>query len=148
MTATQITDVKVWRESAQGELFTLPSGNVARLRRIHIMQLVEQGQVPDTLTALVAQMISSDPRLRLSMADLKRYAEVVNVVVKAAFVEPRLADEPGEDCLGVQEVNFSDRAAVFEWCHLPTAKMTPFRPEPAADVDVVRPGDGIQPASK
>jgi hypothetical protein len=126
----QVTSISAWRKRREeGELYTLPSGNVALLQRVHIMALVEQGQVPDTLTNLVAQMVSENPRMQISMKDLKHYAEVVNLVVCAAFVAPVVRAEPGEGSLGVQELDFSDRVAVFEWCHLPTRKLEPFRPE-------------------
>jgi hypothetical protein len=130
MADKHVTSLKAWRDDrTEGELLQLPSGNVGRFHRVHVLELVEQGKVPDTLTGLVAQMIGDNPKLRITMDDLQRYADVVNMVVIAAAVEPRVTPEPGEDSLGVREIDFSDRAAIFEWCHIPTRKLQPFRPE-------------------
>jgi hypothetical protein len=121
------TDIKAWRETLSSE-YELPSGNVARLRRVGLVDLAEQGGIPETLSGQVEAMLKQQQgAARLSIVDLKQFAGAVNLVVKACFVEPRLADVPGEDCLGVTEIPFVDRAEVFRWANESTVKLQPFR---------------------
>jgi hypothetical protein len=128
MGKSAVTGLSAWRAQAEGQLFTLPSGNVAKLRRVHVLDLVQQGKVPDTLTGLVAQMIDTkNVTVQVTLEDLDDYVDVVNLVCIAAFAEPRLAAEPSDDALGVSELTFVDRAAVFEWCHVETRRLEPFR---------------------
>jgi hypothetical protein len=128
MVKSTVTPLSAWRDQAEGQLHKLPSGNVARLKRVHVLDLVKQGKIPDTLTGLVAQMIdTTGGKIEVTLKDLGDYVDVVNLVAIAAFVEPRLAAEPGDDALGVEELPFVDRAAVFEWCHVTTRRLEPFR---------------------
>ena len=123
------TDIKAWRETLTQE-YTLPSGNVARLRRVGLVDLAEQGGIPDTLSGQVEALLKQQQGVpRLSLADLKQFAGAVNLVVKACFIEPRVADVPGEDCLGVTEIPFVDRAEVFRWANENAVKLAPFRRE-------------------
>lgn len=122
--------VLAWREAReQGEEVTLPSGNVARLRRVHLLDLVEQGKVPDTLSGMVADIVGTGTK-QVKMEDLAGYIEVVNVVAIAAFVDPPVAAEPSAQALGVQEIDFLDRAEVFRYCNEPARRLRPFRGEP------------------
>ena len=124
------TDIKAWRETLTQE-YTLPSGNVARLRRVGLIDLAEQGGIPEELSgqvdAILKLQVQQGSLPRLSLADLKRFAGAVNLVVKACFVEPRVTDAPGEDCLGVTEIPFVDRAEVFRWANENAVKLAPAR---------------------
>jgi hypothetical protein len=143
----EITALSAWREQAEGQVFSLPGGNVVRLRRVHVLDLVKQGKIPDTLTGLVGQMIDTrQVTLQVTVEDLADYVDVVNLVAIAAFVEPQLAAEPGADVLGVEEVAFVDRAAVFEWCHVETRRLEPFRARPGRAVDAAQHGGGVRDA--
>ncbi len=145
MPETQATNLSDWRRQSEGELFTLPSGNTARLRRVHVLDLVKLGRVPDALTGLVAQMIDTkNPSIQVTLKDLERYVEVINLVCIAAFAEPKVAAQPSEDALGVEELTFLDRSAVFEWCHVETRRLEPFRAKPGRAVAAAQPGDGVR----
>jgi len=131
------TDVKAWR-AGQVVAYELPSGNVARLKRVAVMDLVEQGDIPDTLSGMVADLVDETlgKRKTLSVEDLRRFAEVVNLVAKACFVEPPLGDEATEEQLAVAEVAFVDRAEVFRWANQPTRQLRPFRVEAPDSVSI------------
>lgn len=102
-------------------LVRLPSGNVMRLKRIGIFDLIEQGQIPQSLSTDAAAV--AGPGLKTMTEDqIRKYIGVVNVVVCACADDPKLkmrpeehqpADEP--DALYVDELPFFDREAVFKW---------------------------------
>lgn len=121
--------VQEWRAAReQGETVTLPSGQVATLRRVHLLDLVESGRIPDELSGVVLEVIDEGVK-KPSQEDLRAYIEVVNLMCMAAFVDPPLAKEGNDEALGVEEVPFLDRADVFRWCNEGARKLRPFRKE-------------------
>ena len=128
--------VAEWRARFGPEDVELPSGGVAQLRRVHLLDLVAQGVVPATLVAEfeALQNRAETTDVLESMERVKGFREMLNAVSKAAFVMPPVADEGSEEQLGVDEVPFEDRFYVFRWCTEGARKLEPFRPEPAGDV--------------
>jgi hypothetical protein len=130
----QVTDVTTWRKKRQeGELVTLPSGLVVRRRRVHILDLAVQGKIPAPLVTLAAEMVSATRR-KLDLDGMQRYADVVNLVVKAAMVEPPVGDEATEAQLAVDEMEMLDRLAIFNDGNVPTRPLRIFRPEQTQSV--------------
>lgn len=117
------TTVKEWKRT---EEMTLPSGNTARLRRVGLIDLIAQGGIPDTLSALATQ-VATTAQMRLEPAEVRQYEAVVNLVVKAALVEPAAADTAGPDCLAVREIDWLDRLEIFRWANGATTVLRPFR---------------------
>jgi hypothetical protein len=125
--------VIAWRSAIVQE-YELPSGNVAKLKRISLVDLVEKGEIPQTLTGLVTEMAQKQELRQLSLEELHDFADVVNLVVKACFVEPPVADEPTEETLGVYEISFVDRAEVFRWANEAAQRLRPFRGKQASSL--------------
>lgn len=126
--------VQGWRAAReQGETVELPSGQVATLRRVHLLDLVESGRIPDELSGVVLQVIDEGVK-KPTIEDLSAYIEVVNLVAIASFVDPPVAAEASEEALGVDEVPFLDRADVFRWANEGARKLRPFRKEEAGAV--------------
>lgn len=123
-----VTSINEWRDSRIKEM-TLPSGNVIKLKRAGLMDLIEQGGIPDTLGPLAAELASKQQVKILNVDELKRYVEIVNLVVKASAVEPRVSDEPGDNSLGVREMDFTDRVQIYLWANGVATTLRPFRPE-------------------
>ena len=65
--------------------------------------------------------------MRLSREQLTQYEGVVNLVVKAAAVEPRVDDQAGPECLAVREIDWIDRVQIFNWANGVTTTLRPFR---------------------
>lgn len=122
------TSVKEWLDSQFKEM-TLPSGNVMTLKRVGLMDLIEAGDIPDTLSGLTAELASKQQVRSLTMEELKHYAEIVNLVVKAAAYEPKVADQPGEGTLGVRQIDFIDRVEIYKWANGGATTLRPFRAE-------------------
>ena len=108
---------------------TLPSGNTGEFKRVALMDLIAQGGIPDTLSGLAAEISNKDKIAALTVEDLKKYVGVVNIVVKAAFVTPKVADVVGPDTLAVSEVDYVDRLEIFKWANGAATTLRPFRPE-------------------
>jgi len=138
-----VTSIAEWQREHE---MLLPSGNVARLRKIHILDLAEQGQVPAPLAGMVSSLMATG-RVVIRQEQFKDYAEMINLVAKAAFVEPPLADKADATHLAVGDVDMADRLEVFNWCH-EGKKLRPFRAEQAGAVDAAQPGRGLRPATE
>lgn len=121
-------DVKAFRAAGSQEM-TLPSGRAVLIKRVSLMDLIEQGGIPDSLSGLVAELANREKTRSLEMEELRRYIDVVNITVKACMVEPEVRDTPGEDHLGVSEIDFVDRTAIYQWANGSAAALRPFRGE-------------------
>jgi hypothetical protein len=141
-TEEALSRVDAWRMNVVGE-YELPSGNVAMLKRVSLVDLVEQGGIPQTLTGLVAEVAQKQELRQLSLEELHDFADVVNLVVKACFVDPAVADEPTEDALGVREISFVDRAEVFRWANVAARQLRPFRGKQEGAVNAARRVGGV-----
>ena len=133
-----VTSIQEWRARHGPQEVELPSGCVALLRRVHILELARDGEIPATL-ATSFQEISSQgfdaARLLSGEGDLDQYLSLIDKVVIRAFVEPRLGMEATDEQLALDEVDVIDRLFVFRWCNEGAGQLRPFRPEPAADVE-------------
>jgi hypothetical protein len=130
----QVTGIGAWRERNEvGELVTLPSGMVVRRRRVHILDLVGQGGIPAGLAKLASEMVSAT-RTTLNAGGMKRYIEIVHLVVKASLIEPQVGDEATEEQLAVGELEMLDKLAIFNDGNATTRRLRAFRPEKAKPV--------------
>lgn len=118
--------VKQWRKNLTTKV-TLPSGNVAALKPVNLMDLVRQGDVPDTLSGLIVDLLDNAKPQSMSLEDLRQYGDVIDLVCKACFVDPALADVASETALGVDEVSFADKMTVFQWANAGATELRPFR---------------------
>lgn len=142
-----VTSITAWREGRIQEV-RLPSGNVARLRRAHILDLAMAGAIPAPLAGLVSEMVS-EQKTTIGLDELGKYGQLVDVVVKAAFVEPRVGDESTENQLAISEIDAADKLAVFAWSHPEgEQKMRGFRAKPARVVGAAQHGQHVRPAAQ
>lgn len=146
------TTAKQWIDS-QIEEHTLPSGNVARLKPVDLLDLLALGAIPDTLTGQVDQLLEAGDKTgktNIPLDRFKEFAQMISITACAAFVEPRLvADEDDEDLeeniLFVGRVGTRDKIWVFEWSNGEANNVGPFRPESPRDVGPVPDGNGVSP---
>jgi hypothetical protein len=124
-------DLKAWREKRKGEPFELPSGLKVVLRRCNMIDLAAVGGIPAPLAGLADKMLTG---FTVSAADFQKYADGINLVVKACLVEPPAADAPDETHIDVNELTMKDRLAIYDWANQGVAELKPFRDgsEPAA----------------
>ena len=112
-----VTPIAEW---AEGEIFHLPQLNRdVRIRQPDIIDLAAQGDVPDLLTNLVVASINNQA-MSLDIDSPEKLRELVltlNIVAKAAFIEPRLADIAQVDVeagiVPVSFIPFGDKIALL-----------------------------------
>jgi len=117
-----------WRaRQQQGEAFTLPSGLEVRLKKVALMDLAQAGQIPTTLRAPVAEMLKRRPDQPVDLADVEKFGQVLDIVVKTCIVEP--AD------LDVAELPSHDKQVVFNWANQAAGRLEPFRSQQNGSVE-------------
>lgn len=140
---------------------TLPSGNVVRLRPVDMSVMMLEGRIPDLLSPLAAKSlflgIEEDDMLNLEDAEafekVKEIApdmlKLYNIVTKAAFLEPRIVENPeGDDEISIEDVDAADKAAVFAYTSQGAAALKFFRDQQNADVEPTHDGAGIRPEAE
>lgn len=108
-----------WRKPReQGETVRLPSGNVATLRPVALDQLMLSGKIPDLLTPIAARSLWTETDTA-SIGDqvetAKGFAELVNLIVPAAMIAPRIVEvAETDDEITLADIDFSDKIAIFQ----------------------------------
>lgn len=138
------TPANVWRKAREeGEIITLPSGNVARLRPVPLDLLIISGGIPDLLTPIAAKTlwVEQDPEAIGNATELAEgFAKLVNIIVPLAFLEPRVVEEPGEGEISLDDIEFSDKVAVFNLATAGAFALGKFREEQARSLAALRNG--------
>lgn len=149
------TTGKAWRKAREeGYLITLPSGNVARLRPVALDVLITSGQLPDVLTLMAASHLWSDQEyepgdIAKQSEMAKDYADLINAVIPAAMLSPRVVDEPdADDEITLDDIEFADKIAVFNLSTAGATALRGFRDKQARDVEIVPNGQTKQPKAK
>lgn len=118
----RVTSGSDWRKPREeGFIKTLPSGKSARLRPVDMGVLLASGEVPNLLTPLAVGRIMGEEELEEPVDEneaLREHTtemvELMNLVCKASFLEPRIVEEPTEDNeISIEDLEFSDRSFVW-----------------------------------
>lgn len=114
--STTTTTLAAWRASRTKQ-FPIGDGLTLTARRVELVDLAAQGQIPAPLLGQVEALLSQAEAAggRIDLADVPRYAQVIDLVAKAAVVDPPVADEPDETHIGVREIPFMTRIEIFHW---------------------------------
>lgn len=145
---TDRTSLSAWRAASVQEFELERGGPVAKLRRVGLMDLLEQGGIPETLSGQAAKIALESSQRQVSAGELKKFIEVVNLVVKAAMVEPKVTDEPTDQSLGVREIPYAVRVKVFNWANSSIGNLRPFRGESDGDAKAVELLDSLLQAAQ
>ena len=117
-----------WRaQQREGYAFTTPSGLHVTLKRVSLLDLVEQGEIPAPLMGMVEKALDAATH-STTVKEFPQYARVINLVVKAAVADPPVGDEADEEHLGVEELPIKDRLAIYNWANA-AEQLRPFRSE-------------------
>lgn len=140
-----VTSGTEWRRAREkGELVELPSGKVARLRPISLLSLMKRGRIPDPLSAVISEMIGGKTKKGIDLETFQGFAELLELVCREAFVEPKIVDEPGaDDEIGAMDVGFDDQLFVFNHAQGEIQLMRPFRSERAGDVEAAHGSEDV-----
>jgi len=136
-------ELKAWRESRTARK-TLGSGLEVTLRKVSLLDLAMNGDIPNSLAGMVDEMIDSSKATEVKTADFGQYGQIINLVVKACMAEPQVADEADDTHIALEELPMDDRLEVFDWANEGVEKIAPFREKQKELLEAVQPGDGIR----
>jgi len=117
-------------------VFTLPSGNVAEVKPVTLVDLAKRGAVPQNLVGAATEMTNRKASESLNLEQMGEFAQLVDLIAMSCFVDPRLVpddQDPDEDSLRVGDVGFHDKLAVMQWADKAAGALTPFREEQARE---------------
>ena len=133
-----MTDLNAWRQGRQ-ETLTLSCGLTVTVRKVDLLDLAATGQIPVPLHAAVQQMLAQQQDAGgLDVTTLPERAAVIDLIVAAALIEPRISDEPSESTITLNELPFVDRISIFSWAHEEAAQVATFPGESASGQRVAR----------
>jgi hypothetical protein len=147
-----VTSGLEWRRNREeGELVQLPySGKIIRLRTVRPDQLLRLGKIPNPLAALMVDIIygNVDSDRMSNFLDVQEgvesamdLIESLRVVCTAAFVEPKIVDNPTKDNeISFDDLELSDRSYVFRLTFVSAEALKTFRYKPPSDVEVASNG--------
>jgi hypothetical protein len=141
-------NLQEWRD--RGEDVTLPSGLGMRLRPVNVLDLAMSGKIPAPLMEKLQPLVSGGKELEMSLEVFTDLSPALNELAKLAAVEPQVADEPGENCLGVEELPAMDRLFIFKWAHEAAggAGLGKFRAGSEESVAPAQPGEPVRDAAE
>lgn len=166
------TSGKEWRTArTTGTPIQLPhSGHIAIVRPVEPGQLIKQGEVLDILSPLVSTMLfegtdaglaqiqqavsdasGDDPTaLQRAIANLGSLERMCDIVCRAAFLNPRIVDDPqADDEIALDDLALQDKIHVTNLSLAGAIALERFRYQPAPDVAAVPDGEGDgQPAQR
>lgn len=134
-----------WR-AAQLHEVVLPSGLTVQLKRASLEDLVIGGGIPDTLSSLVGELMEGN-EFKMGANKLNEMIGIFNVVVRACMVNPPVADRPSDTHIGIDEISFADKQAIFDWANGDAKALRPFRGERKEQTDAGSPapdGEGVR----
>jgi hypothetical protein len=142
-----------WRnERREGFPITLPSGKVARLGSVALDVLITSGRIPDVLTPIAAKTLWSEmdaDTIGDAVELASGTAELFDLVCKAAFLEPRVVDDPqADDEIGVEDIEFHDKAFVFQVAIQGVSALRKFCERQARGLEPVQPGQDDESATE
>lgn len=153
---TQLTPTpgSAWRSQANTTVTTtLPySGAVVEVGHVQLDALLLAGKIPDLLTPLVADVLWAtvgQGRKEEEIRASRDFYALVNSVVSAALVNPRVVEHPTQDDeIAITDLDFGDKIMVYTIATQPLGVLHRFRQEQTADVDAVQQGEAVQPATE
>lgn len=116
---TSAADLKKIRREEVVELPAFLDGTPfnVMLRRPSILRMAQLGQIPNTLSAAVDEMMAGKQEMK---SDIQERAEVLTLVARAAMVEPTY--EEVEDIIDTYQLD-----VIWHWVVYGSAMLVPFR---------------------
>jgi hypothetical protein len=106
---------------------------------VRVDDMLFEGEIPTPLPGMLTQN-GEKPRIDMARAtkqELQNLNRAIAIVVKAAAIDPPVADEPSETAIGIKEIPARIRSDIFAWCASEVAAMEKFREGPDASADTV-----------
>jgi len=134
-------DINAWREANKAgreAILQLSSGLRIHVKKAALLELVQAGAIPLPLANQVAALYERGIT-QLDKTTLDKVEPVINTIVKTMAVRPKIADQPDDEHIGIKEIEWDDRLAMYGWAQRGVA---PFRSFPVKSGEQAHsPGD-------
>lgn len=163
----EVTPIQGWKRPAAPKPLTVPSGNVALVRRKPLEALWKQGMIPNSLLPLVQKAIKSGEKVKHEDVEawteehMSDIVELIDRVVVDCVVKPKVAPVPldddgnevpyedrDQDKLYVDEVDDEDKAFIYQYVTGGTDDVARFRAEQATGLEIVPDGEDVDGSSE
>ena len=128
------------------------SGLTVEIGHVQLDQLLLTGKIPDVLTPIVASVLWSTVGQGKGEDEIraeKGFYELVNSVVTAALVSPRIVSNPTQDDeIAIDDLDFGDKIVIYTIAIQPTEVLHRFRQGENTDVDTLQQSEALQPATQ
>ena len=154
-TKLTVSSAREWRRlRKEGVVVQLPSGLVARLRPVSIIDLWKSGNVPDGLTPMIGDLLVngtvSAEKSEMTAELVGTVGQLYDIICRAAFIEPAIVDSPRDDAdeIALEDVSQRDREFTLAWVSQPTTELRRFPDEEITDMEPVEPKSSLRAATK
>ena len=155
----KITSAREFRRlRREGQLVELPSGMVARLRPVALIDLWRTaGNIPDALTSIIAELVANQSlnpeKSEMTGQLIGAVGDLYGMVCRAAFITPAIVEAPRDEAEEIQleDVTQADRQFVLAWASAPTNELGRFHHSEGGQespLGSVEPSDGVRAATK
>jgi hypothetical protein len=143
----------VYRKANEVEIFVpAMDGQTAiplRLRKIGVEDLMFSGRIPDSLSGLVDGMLTGkQSAISISAGDMVKMGALFDTVLLACVQFPPLAETGDDEHLGLDEIPFAVKEAIFGWVNGDALALEKFRQRPGADGESGHSGAAVRDAAE
>jgi hypothetical protein len=146
-----------WRARRQQSFFT-PDGLEIVCKRVSLIDLAASGYIPAPLLGAVQQMQQrTQAQQGIDYSHLPEFGKLLGIICRAAIMhavvspaddagEPQVVpvhEQPSEEAIGLDEIDFETRVAIFTWANEGALALASFRGQQAADAQLARNGDDL-----
>jgi len=135
-----------WRASRRHEE-TLPSGLEVLLRDASMTDLLFTGKLPASMLDM-AQSAADRGNTAIDLKSLatngKDFKLLIDELVLLCLVEPKIAETPDDEHIGLNELSGEDRMFIFNWVNREVEQVRPFREGENEPVAALQPGNGVR----
>jgi hypothetical protein len=150
-----------WRARRQQSFFT-PDGLEIVCRRVSLIDLAASGYIPAPLLGAVQQMQQrTQTQQGIDYSHLPEFGKLLGIICRAAIMhamvipaddagEPQVVpvrEQPSEEAIGLDEIDFETRVAIFTWANEGALALASFRGQQTADAQLARNGDDLSHAA-
>lgn len=149
-----------WRASRLHEIDDLPSGLPIIVKDVSLQDLVmmEGVEIPNTLLDMMfdndakqvkgADDALGDSEVILQMMRSKaEFNQLLNEMVRACLVEPKLGDKPDDEHITLEELNFADKMHIFNFLNREVQELRRF-PDATDAEKAAQPGRSVPTAAE
>lgn len=125
-----VADIKAMlQKKVDGELVSLPSGLVFKLKKPSISRLLEDNVFPNDLVATAIKM-DSNTNEPANREEYLRSLQVIDTIVTHAAVVPKVVtnkDEVSDDSIWIKDLDDQDKVAIYLFVQTGVKQLNSFR---------------------